>query len=86
MNISATELNKHTGTYLYFVMKEPVIIEKTGHPLAVMLSYERYKELELLEDKYWGEKAKKAEKSAEWVNAKESMDFLNGCINSRKTS
>jgi len=80
MNISATELNKHTGAYLYSVLKEPVIIEKTGHPLAVMLSYERYTELEILEDKYWGEKAKKADKSAEWVDAKESMNFLRDCL------
>ncbi len=81
MNITATELNKHTGTYLVLVMKdEPVIIEKTGQPLAVMLSYERYRELEAIEDMYWGERAKKIEKNAKWLSAKESMGFLQDCL------
>jgi len=50
MKASATELNKHPGKYLNQAIKEPVIIERAGHPTAVLVSYERYMQLE---DAFW---------------------------------
>ncbi|MBS0352030.1 MAG: type II toxin-antitoxin system Phd/YefM family antitoxin [Proteobacteria bacterium] len=74
MKATATELNKHPGKYLNQAIKEPVIIEKAGHPVAVMVSYERYL---MLEDAYWGELANLADKD-KTLGVKKSMDFLLG--------
>jgi prevent-host-death family protein len=72
MRISATELNKRPGNYLHEALKEPVIIEKTGHPFAVILPYDQYVKLE---DAYWGELAIREDKEKS-LGTKKSMDFL----------
>jgi antitoxin Phd len=72
MKATATELNKHPGTYINKALTEPVIIERSGRPVAVMVSYERYM---LLEDAYWGELAS-AEDKKKSLGKKASMDFL----------
>lgn len=73
MNMSATELNKHPGQAMQAAMRGPVIIEKTGRPSVVMVSYEHFLELE---DAFWGLAAKERDKNAEWLSAKDSGDFL----------
>ncbi|RZI45124.1 type II toxin-antitoxin system prevent-host-death family antitoxin [Candidatus Finniella inopinata] len=73
MHISATHLNKKPGAVLDAAMKGPVVIEKAGRSFAVMVSYERYVELE---DAYWGNLAESAEKTAQWMSPDESLKFL----------
>lgn len=73
MKATATELNNHPGKYINQALKEPVIIERSGHPVAVMISYERYMQLE---DAYWGELATIADQEKS-LGIKETMDFLN---------
>ncbi|MBM3610863.1 MAG: type II toxin-antitoxin system prevent-host-death family antitoxin [Alphaproteobacteria bacterium] len=73
MHISATELNKRPGAMLDNAMREPVIIEKSGNPSVVMVSYQRYKELE---DAFWGGMAEALEKTASWASPEESLNFL----------
>lgn len=58
---SATDVKNHFGEYLQSTLKEPLVIEKTGRPVAVMISMEDYERLQALEDAYWIKKAKKAE-------------------------
>ncbi len=72
MNVTATELNKHPGTYLDQAAKEPVVIEKFGRPVVVIVSYEHYLKLE---DAFWGEKALEAKKEKSLGN-KKAMGFL----------
>lgn len=72
MHATASELNKHPGRLLSQASREPVIIEKSGHPVAVIVSYERYIQLE---DAYWGELAIAAEKDKS-LGRKKTMDFL----------
>ncbi|MBV9575219.1 MAG: type II toxin-antitoxin system Phd/YefM family antitoxin [Gammaproteobacteria bacterium] len=74
MKATATELNKHPGKYINQAIKEPVIIERSGQPVAVMVSYERYLQLE---DAYWGELATEADKEKS-LGAKKTRDFLLG--------
>jgi prevent-host-death family protein len=74
MKATATELNKHPGKYINQAIKEPVIIERSGQPVAVMVSYERYVQLE---DTYWGELATEADKEKS-LGTKKTMDFLLG--------
>jgi len=72
MKASATELNKHPGRYINQAIKEPVVIEKLGHPVVVIVSYEHYI---MLEDAYWGELAT-AEDKKESIGTKKSEKFL----------
>ena len=73
MNISATELNKHSGRILNMALKEPIVIEKNEYPTAVILSYDRFKELE---DAFFGKAAEEIDRNATWMSADESLDFL----------
>jgi PHD/YefM family antitoxin component YafN of YafNO toxin-antitoxin module len=41
-------------------MTEPIAIEKQGRPVAVMMSMAEYQRLVEIEDRYWGERARKA--------------------------
>ena len=72
MRASATELNKHPGKYLNQSLREPVIIERSGHPVSVIVSYERYLQLE---DAYWGELATIADQDKS-LGVEKTMDFL----------
>jgi len=72
MKASATQLNKHSGYYLNQAIKEPVIIEKTGQPIAVIVSYDLYFKLE---DAYWGGRAIEADKEPS-LGVKASTTFL----------
>ena len=72
MQANATELNKHPGRYINQAIKEPVVVKRSGQPVVVMVSYERYIQLE---DAYWGEKAKIADK-VKSLGRKETIDFL----------
>ena len=71
--ISATELNKHPGQILQMAQKRPVIIQKTGQPAAVLLSYEYFTELE---DFYFGNAAKIVEQNSDYLSVEESTNFL----------
>jgi len=63
MNISITEFESQIGQYIQTVAIEPLVIEKTGYPMAVMISYTDYERLKELEDAFWALKALEAEKS-----------------------
>jgi len=75
ISVNATELKNRMGRYLQQAVSEPVIIEKTHRPFAVILSYDEYERLRSLEDSYWIEKAKQAEKEG-FVGVEESMKFI----------
>lgn len=72
MKVTATDLNKHSGRYLNQAIKEPVIIEKSGQPIAVIVSYEHYLKLE---DAYWGERALISDQDQS-LGIERSLDFL----------
>jgi antitoxin Phd len=67
--VTATEAKNRLGTYLDHAALEPIIVEKSGRPFVVMLSFSEYERLKALEDAYWGQKAKEAEKSG-WASDK----------------
>jgi prevent-host-death family protein len=56
-SITATETKNRFGKVLLQAAKEPVTIEKSGCPVAVIMSYEEYERYQALEDRYWGERA-----------------------------
>jgi len=63
MNINVCEFENRFGQYLEAAVREPVIIEKTGCPMAVMMSYTDYERLREIEDAFWAKRATEAEKS-----------------------
>jgi antitoxin Phd len=62
MKINATQFKNHFGEYMQRVYQEPVIVEKSGKPSAVLISYDTFERLSNLEDFYWGMKANEAAK------------------------
>ncbi len=72
---TATDMKNHFGEYLEGAISEPVVIEKTGRPIVVMLSIKEYERLITLEDTYWAQKALRAEKIG-YIGHKESSKFL----------
>ena len=61
--VAATEMKQRLGQYLAAALVEPVVVEKSGQPVAVMLSVSEYERLRALEDAHWGERARLAEQS-----------------------
>lgn len=80
---SATDVKNHFGEYLQSTLKEPLVIEKTGRPVAVLVSMEDYERLQALEDAYWIRKAKEAEAEG-MVNFKDANSFLKSLAKTRK--
>lgn len=74
MNITASELNKHTGRAINQSLQSPLIIEKAGHPTVVMMSYELYKEMENL---MWLTAAERAESNEPLASRAEVDEFMN---------
>lgn len=73
--VTATDIKNHFGQYLERSLLGPVIIEKTGRPVAVIVSMEDYERLAALEDRYWVQLADRAEKTG-YLGKKASGEFL----------
>ena len=73
--VTATEVKNRLGTYLDHAVIEPIVVENSGRPFVVMLSYDKYKRLAAFEDAYWGQKAKEAEKSG-WASDKDVATLI----------
>ena len=73
--VSATEIKNRLGRYLQAVAAEPIAIEKSGHPVAVLLSYADYDRLLGYEDAHLVRLARDGEASG-LLSADESMNFI----------
>jgi antitoxin Phd len=73
--VSSSEMKNRLGQYLESTVAEPVLIEKAGRPVAVVLSYGEYQRLQRLEDSYWAARCRLAEESG-WAGPEESMKAL----------
>ncbi len=72
---TATNAKMHFGKILSESMLEPVIIEKSGRHVAVVISYEQYQHLQALEDQYWIAKAAAAKEEG-FIGQEESEQIL----------
>ncbi|MBF0465707.1 MAG: type II toxin-antitoxin system Phd/YefM family antitoxin [Nitrospirae bacterium] len=73
--VNATEVKNRFGQYLETSLSEPVVIEKTGRAVAVMISMADYERLSALEDSYWAQRALEAEKSG-FLDPQESLSVV----------
>jgi len=72
---AATDVKNKFGQMLETALSEPIAIEKKGRPVAVMMSITEYQRLIEIEDRYWGEKARKAVQNG-FVSEKETRAWL----------
>lgn len=77
MEATATEVKNKFGKFSDIARNEPVIVEKTGRKVIVLIAFEEYERLTQIEDAYWAEKAARAETDG-YVGSEESMAFING--------
>ena len=75
MHVSATDLKNKLGQYLEAALFEPVIVEKSGRPSSVVISFKEFQRLLELEDKLWALEAAAAEKEG-FIGVEESAKFL----------
>lgn len=69
-SIAAREAKNRFGELLDRAQRTPITIEKKGRPVAVVLSgidYHDYKRFREMEDRIWGERALKAEKTGRYL-------------------
>ena len=58
--LTATELRHKFAEVLEGLKVEPVLVEKSGRPVAVVVSYQMFERMQELEDAWWGARAKEA--------------------------
>ena len=84
---SSTDVKNRFGEYIEAAVAEPLLIRKSGRPVAVILSVAEYERLSALEDNLLGEMARQAlaEESVSHDEAvrllKERLDALSGADN-----
>lgn len=75
-HISSSEFKNQLGEYLALSREEPIVVERSGKPVAVVMSPIEYEHLQKLEDLYWIARAQAAEASGQWVNHEEAVRVL----------
>ncbi len=75
IEINSSEIKTKFGKYLEESKIAPIIIKKSGRKVAVLTSYEEYEKLKSIEDYYWGEIAKNAEKEG-YVGIEKSLKLI----------
>ena len=81
-NAKATEVKNRFGEFLDSVLIEPVVINKSGRDVAVMMSWREYERLAALEDAYWATQAAQAEKEG-YIGPEASMEFIRTRMNEK---
>ena len=59
-HISSSEFKSQLGEYLAMTRDGPIMVEKAGRPVAVVLSPVEFEHLQRLEDLYWIARAQAA--------------------------
>ncbi len=77
MEATATEVKNKFGKFSDIARNEPIIVEKTGRKVIVLIAFEEYERLTQIEDAYWAEKAARAEADG-YAGSEESKAFMSG--------
>ncbi len=80
MKATATDVKNRFGEYLEHAAREPVEVQKSGRSVAVLLSRAEYDRLCALEDRHWGERARKAAKEP-YVGHEEAIAAITRRLN-----
>lgn len=82
IHMVAKEAKNHFGQLLTAAMREPVVIDKNGKPVAVILSTEEYQRFEHIEDTLLALKAKMALEEG-FLGEEKSEDLLKDLLNAQ---
>lgn len=80
MHITATELKNNLGQYITASVKEPVVVEKSGKPTVVVISYDDFQKYTEFEDLIWGFRAEIASREG-FLGVEETHKLLLSCAN-----
>lgn len=72
---NATDVKNKFGKYLDHARTEAVEVRKTGRPVAVLLSWNEYERLMALDNAWWAEQARNAEKKG-YVGPAKTMKLI----------
>jgi len=73
--VNATYAKQNFGACIADAAKHPVVIEKSGRPAVVMISYEEYQRLHELEDAMWLQRAQDAAAGG-YLSAEDTDDVM----------
>ncbi len=73
--VNATYAKQNFGACVADAATQPVIIEKSGRPAVVMISYEEFRRLNEMEDAMWLQRAQDAAVGG-YLSTEESDDFM----------
>ena len=85
--IAAAKAKNRFGEMLDTAQREPVIIQKHGRTVAVLLSgldYEEYQRLVGLDDAWWGEQAMKVLKNPKFIGPVKSRKLMDDLLHAGK--
>ena len=78
--LTSKDAQNKFGAMLDKAQREPVTITRRDRPVAVVMSPERYAELEALEDSFWAARAKRAAKKG-FLGREKTAEFMTGILN-----
>ena len=78
--VTSKEAKERFGVVIDAARREPVTVTRHKRKWVVIISAERYEELEALEDRYWIARAEAGEKSG-FIGVEESEAFIQGILN-----
>lgn len=85
--IPAATAKNRFGEMLDTAQRTPVVIQKHGRTVAVLLSaheYEEYKRLVALDDAWWGEQAMKVLKNPKFIGPERSRKLMDDLLHAKK--
>ena len=80
MTFAEKEAKTQFGLLLDTAQREPVLIQKQGHSVAVLTSAENYQRLEEIEDAWWAMRAEMAEKEG-FIGLEASDKLISALLN-----
>jgi antitoxin Phd len=80
VTFTSKEAKEKFGALVDAARREPVTITKHNRPTVVVISSERYAELEAMEDEAWAAKAREAEKKG-YLGVEESEAAIQRILN-----
>ncbi len=82
--VNSTDFKNNFGEFLDLARDEPIAVNRSGKPVAVLVSVEEFAHFQRLNDLYWLARATGAEAAGEWVTHEEAMALLLGRLSQAK--
>jgi antitoxin Phd len=81
---TATEVKNRLGEFLDEARSQPVVVNRNGRKVAVLMSWAEYERFTALEDAWWAARAKAAEAGGRYLSHDKSMEALVNLLHERE--